>query len=231
MKSSFSRAPGRRRPQDRLHGLSTTRLAVAACCVVLANACGSSDAEVASEQSPTTAAAEASEADVAETEGAEATDPPSVEENTTQDGRRIAVGEIYADSEFSTIYLGLAEIPVGPDIFEGGTCYVALFDATYLDPVELGPDAFSPSVAAYLTDGGQAENDQTGVGCDATVLAAAGYERLIETRIGKDETVTGYLSPFHVSSGTIDDVETVTLYGADPALGGFEPTLVETFTG
>ena len=98
-------------------------------------------------------------------------------------GGRLDVGETFDDGEWQAVYLGLAQIPVGPDIFEDGACFAPLFEVTYLDPFDFGSDEFRPSLDAYLLDGTTGERDQTGVGCDTLVLEPAGYARLIDTKI------------------------------------------------
>ncbi|MEM9614096.1 MAG: hypothetical protein AAGA59_14255 [Actinomycetota bacterium] len=147
-------------------------------------------------------------------------------------GGRLAVGEVYDDGEYRATYLGLAQIPVGPDVFTaGGTCYVPLFEVTYLDPAGFGSDEFRPSTDVFLVDGTTAEDDQTGVGCDQTVLAEAGYKRLIETPIAGDQTVRGHLGAFHLTSGDPADMDVLTLFGNTPADGGFVTEVTESHSG
>lgn len=142
-------------------------------------------------------------------------------------GGRLAVGDVYDDGEYRATYLGLAEIPVGPDVFEGGSCYAVLFEVTYLDPFDYGSDEFRPSSDAYLLDGTTGVDDQTGVGCEQKVLEPVGYARLIETKIDGGQTVSGYLGVFHLPSGDAADLDLITIYGNLPADGGFEPEVTE----
>ena len=143
---------------------------------------------------------------------------------------RYRVGDTYTDGEFDAVYLGLVEVPLGPDIWPDGACYAIAWDATYLDPAGFGSDEFRPSIDAYLTDGRQGDDDQTGVGCDQTVLPPAGYARGIETMISAGETVRIYSGPFRVAAADIGMIDIITLFGSGPETG-LDPEVTSTLTG
>ena len=155
-------------------------------------------------------------------------DPPPADPAFPADGR-YRVGDTYTDGEFSAVYLGLIEIPLGPDIWPDGACYAVAWDATFLDPLEFGSDEFQPAVDAYLLDGRVADDDQTGVGCDQKVLPPAGYERGIETTIAAGETVRIYSGPFRVAAADIGSVDIVALFGSGPETG-LDPEITATLT-
>ncbi len=125
----------------------------------------------------------------------------------------------YTDGEFDAVYLGLAKIPVGPDIWPDGACYTVLFEVTYLDPYDYGNDQFRPSVDGYLTDGRVADDDDSGVGCDQKVLADSGYERGVDTTLAGGETAKIYSGAFHVSAADVGLLDVVTLFGGGPESG------------
>lgn len=214
--------------------LAMTLVAVVAALSLVGTACGSSD-DPSTAETTTDASSDAQEADgtgdeAQNTTADEATDDQAADTEADlggdEPGRttgRFFPGEAYDDGEFRATYRGLAQIPVGPDIFEGGSCYAALFDVTFLDPLDFGSDEFRPSLDAYLDDGTTATGDQTGVGCDATVLEPEGYVWLNDTTIEAGQTATGYLTPFHVASGIVTDIDIITIYGALPTDGGFDP--------
>jgi hypothetical protein len=129
------------------------------------------------------------------------------------DGRYL-VGDTYYDVDLSATYLGLAQVPVGPDIFSGGTCYTVLLEVNrYADAIQLGPEKFQASTRGILSDGTEAERDSTGVGCDLTPLAELGYEPSIETGLVLGDTKRTYLGAIWVPDGaTLDGV---TLYGSN----------------
>ncbi len=199
--------------------------------------CGSDDASDATDatvgpnpdgtEAPVDSAADVEAAPAADGEDV-ATEPTS-EPGVPADGR-YRVGDTYTDGEFAAVYLGLVEIPLGPDIWPDGACYAIAWDATYLDPAGFGSDEFRPSIDAYLADGRLGDNDQTGVGCDQKVLEPAGYARGIETTIAGGETVRIYSGPFRVAAADIGAIDIITLFGSGPETG-LDPQVTGTLTG
>ena len=188
--------------------------------LVLAAGCSSSDDTTATTQegdAPAVTTASTGVADdMAGGEQPGETQPPaadSVPPPPPEDGRYF-VGDTYYDVDLSATYLGLAQVPVGPDIYSGGACYTVLLEVSrYADEIGLGPEKFQASTTGILADGTEAEKDNTGVGCDMKPLAALGYERSIETGLELGDTEQTYLGAIYVPDGAT--LEGVTLYGSD----------------
>lgn len=207
------------------------RLAFIALAMVLfGSACGSSGDTSAPVGDGATQAGAAVQDDASSAPVADAgqtTEESTEEADTGRSRGSFAVGDIYDDGEYRATYLGLARIPVGPDIFDGGACFAPLFEVTYLDPFGDGSDEFRPSLDAHLLDGTLASKDQTGVGCDTKVLAPAGYAWLNDTPLEGGQPTIGHLSAFHVATGSVDDVDVFTIYGNEPVEQGFEAVVSE----
>lgn len=231
------RTTGTRGPERRwLRALLSITVAMS-----LLAACGdddAGDAEGLDEQAPTEASAGADEAapdtvDDGTDTGAEpgADDGTDVAAPEPETPLVVDVGDLYENGEFEAIYQGMAQIPVGPDVFEGGACYVLLWEATFLDPLDVGEDAFSPAVDAYLSDGRIAEDDVSGVGCDQGVLADAGYAQAAATSIPVGDAMSVYSGPFHVAEADIGTIDIITLFGTGPERGGVAPTITLDLAG
>ena len=176
--------------------------------------CSSSDEDAATAENSSDTVT--SDTVTSESEAPDDSAPPvgdSAPPQPPADGR-YSVGDTYYDVDLSATYLGLAKIPVGPDIFDGGECYTVLLEVNrYADTIGLGPEKFQASTKGILADGTEAENDGTGVGCDMKPLAELGYERSIDTGLELDDTRETYLGAIHVPAGAT--LEGVTLYGSD----------------
>ncbi len=208
----------------RTNGSIALRFRLVAAGVILAlTACGSgTDSESSPDpvQEPVdTIAGGTDDADAGTDVGTVASSSAADSAPDSPDGGRYDVGDTYTDGEFDAVYLGLAKIPVGPDIWPDGACYTVLLEATYLDPYDYGNDRFSPSVDGYLTDGRVADGDDSGVGCDQKVLADSGYERAVDTSIASGETAKIYSGAFHVSAADVGLLDVATLFGGGPESG------------
>ena len=194
-----------------------SRFAAGVGLALIASACGSSSDSAAIQDSVPDVAETLTGGTVEAVTVASDGDAGSAPESPA-DGR-YQVGDTYTDGEFNAVYLGLAEIPLGPDIWPDGACYAPLFEVTYTDAFGLGPNSFSPAVDGYLTDGRIADDDNTGVGCDTKVFVDAGYVRGVDSILDKDESAKVYGTPFRVAAADAGLLDIVTLYGGGPESG------------
>ena len=203
--------------------MASTARPLAALCLALAlvaSACGGSDSasvlpdttdqdasnQAGSDQGAASSDPAASGDDPVTSERFQVPEPPA-------DGL-YRVGDTYYDAYLSATHLGLAEVPVGPDIFQGGRCFTVLLRVDWYDATNdpgFG-EQFRASTTGMLASGGEAASDNTGVGCDMTPIAAQGFERSIETMVSVGESKQVYLGALHVPDG--ETLESVSLYGS-----------------
>lgn len=194
------------------------RLALVVSAAVLLAACGGSD-DAASDTTAATAAAATADvtttADTADPDSASVQQPERFQVPAPPADGRYEVGDTYYDEYLSATHLGLVEIPVGPDVFTGGSCYAILLEVSWYDSANdpgFG-DEFRASTTGILASGAEAVSDNTGVGCVIKDLPALGYERSIETQVAVGETKQVHLGAIHVPDGeTLDSIQ---LYDSD----------------
>lgn len=127
-----------------------------------------------------------------------------------------SVGDVYDDGEFRAKYLGLARLSLGSGSpWPDGECYAFLVEASrYNDHLNSGGvDTFSPATSGILSDGGKAERDSSGVGCNTKPLRELGYQSTHKAKLKVGESAKVYTGTFRLGEGQLQALQGVELYG------------------
>jgi hypothetical protein len=146
----------------------------------------------------------------------ESADSDALADATAKAEGPYSLGDVYDDGEFKAKYLGLARLGYGPSsIWEDGECYAFLVDVVrYNDHQNSGGlDTFSPATKGILADGGEADRDASGVGCDTAPLLELGYQSTHKAKLKVGESARIYTGTFRLSEAQKGSLQGVQLYG------------------